>query len=73
MVGILSGNVKVFTHSEIHNNLWQKILRYEINSKSIFELKEIILNASNKQNVDITELYKMIIEDTYTSQKTGKK
>lgn len=73
MIGILSGNVKVFTHSEIHNNLWQEILSYEINSKRISELKEIILKASNKQNVDISELYKMIIEDTYMSQKTGKK
>lgn len=73
MIGMRSGNIKVFTHSEINNKLWQEILSYEINSKRISELKEIILKASNKQNVDITELYAIITEGTSTFLKIGKK
>lgn len=73
MIGMLSGNIMIFTHSEINNQLWQEILSYEISSKKISELKEIILKASNKQNVDITKLHAMITEDNSTSQKIGKK
>lgn len=61
MIGMLSGNTKVFLHTEINNILWQEILRYSRYRRSYY-LKEIILQASNKENVNITKLHEMITE-----------
>lgn len=58
MIGIFSGNIKVFTHWEIYNDLWQEILRY----KRPYNIKDIIIKASSKPNVDVEKLHAMITE-----------
>lgn len=71
MIGMFSGNIKVFTHWEINNELWQEILRYKINSKKIYDIKDIIIKASNQPKVDVEILHAMITEKNVISPKIG--
>lgn len=73
MLGILYGDIKVFTHSEINNSLWQEMLKYEIKSTRMDDLKDIFLNASNGQNVDINELHALITEKKAVRHKEKKR
>ncbi len=71
MIGMLDGNVKVFTHTEINNRLWQDILmmlkKYKI--KRSYNYKDTILNVCDKQNVNIRKLHSLITEKLKADQK----
>lgn len=66
MIGMFSGNIKVFTHWEIDNDLWQEILRYKISNKRIYDIKDIIIKASTQPKVDVEKLHAMITEKKVT-------
>ncbi len=58
MIGMLSGNVKVFAHKEINNNLWQKIVALSGYKEeySYRNTRAMLLDASNQQNVNLSKL-----------------
>ena len=58
MIGMLSGNTKVFSHKEINNHLWQKMIYKE--EYSYRDTKAMLLDASNGQNINLSELYELM-------------
>lgn len=58
MIGMLSGNTKVFSHKEINNHLWQKMIyKEEYSSRNT---RAMLLDASNQQNVNLSKLYELM-------------
>ena len=58
MIGMLSGNTKVFSHKEINNHLWQKMIYKE--EYSYRNTRAMLLDASNQQNVNLSKLYELM-------------
>lgn len=74
MIGMLSGNSKVFMHTEINNDLWQDILSYKITGKRMYKMyniKDTILKACDKQSVNIIELHALVTQTNNSLQPTN--
>ena len=71
MIGMLSGNSKVFMHTEINNLLWQEILRF--GNKRSYYLKEMIQETFNPNSIDIAELHAMTMDKGVSTYKESEK